>query len=123
MTDQKDIQDAKWVIEQYVEACRSGNVDLLRAIFHPTAQMVGFLGGNLMYGGPDPFFDAVAGNPSPEDSGQAYQTEISDVAVSGAVAQATLKEIGFMGLNFVDYFHLLKSDGEWKIISKCFAHD
>ena len=34
----------------------------------------------------------------------------------------TLEEDGFFGVfRFVNYFHLLKVDGEWQLVSKTFA--
>ena len=117
------IEQVRQVVQQYVEGCQVGNVDLLKDVFHADAQMVGFLGGNLMYGGPDPFYDAVANNPSPQASGADYKTEICDVTVAATVATATLKETGFLGMNFTNFFHLLLTDDGWKIISKAFAHE
>lgn len=119
MTDQ-ETADAKKIIEQYVDGCRRGDLELLKSIFHPDAQMAGFLGGELLYGGPGPFFDAVSQNPPPANAGEPYSADISDVKVTGNVAQATLTESGFLGMNFVDYFHLLKNEGRWQIVSKTF---
>ncbi len=111
------------VVEQYVKGCQVGDVELLQSVFHADAQMVGFLGGNLLYGGAEPFYEAVSNNPSPQDSGADYQTEISDVVVAATVATATLKETGFMGMNFTNYFHFLLTDEGWKIVSKVFSHE
>jgi hypothetical protein len=36
------------------------------------------------------------------------------------VATATLRELGYMGMNFTDFFHLAEVDGNWQIISKTF---
>ena len=116
-----DADDAKAVIEEYVAACNDGSADRLRAIFHENALMSGYMMGEYMMGPPEPFFQTVE-NPPPEAPATAgnYTADIYNVEVSGPVASVTLKEAGFMGMNFTDYFHLAKVDGTWKIISKTF---
>jgi len=108
------------VIEDYVKGSREGDAVRLRSIFHPDAVMVGYLGGKLMSGSPEPFFAHVAqAGPAPEG----YKAEIAAVEVDGRTATATLLESGFAGLDFVDRFHLLEEDGSWRIVSKLFHHD
>ncbi len=118
MVDEKTAAQA--VIQEYVAACAAGSADRLKAIFHENALMSGYLMGNYMTGSPQPFFDAVENPPPDIPAGAAYQAEIVSAEVSGSVASVTLKETGFMGLNFTDYFHLVKVDETWKIISKTF---
>lgn len=110
----------KAVIESYVAGSRDGNADLLRSIFHPNAVMVGYLGGNLLSGSPEPFFQHVA-RQGP--AGSSYMAEIVELQVDGKVACATLVESGFAGLDFVDRFHLVEEGGSWRIVSKIFHHD
>ena len=118
-----EVEAVTAAVQQYVDGCRTGNVEQLKALFHPDAQMIGQLQGNLMYGGPEPFFAAVVEQPSPAEAGNDYETVISDVSVAGPVAQATLREQGYMGLNFTNYFQLLYSEGSWRITSKSFSHE
>jgi len=82
--------------------------------------MSGYLQGQLGIGSPDPFFEAVSGNPSAEKSGNPYTAEISYIDVAGNAACATLIEKGFLGMDFVDYFHLIKENDKWAIISKTY---
>jgi len=108
------------VIEKYVKGSRDGDVALLRSIFHPGAVMVGYLGGNLTTGSPEPFFEHVARSGP---AGAGYVAEIADLQVDGRTASATLFESGFAGLDFVDRFHLIEEGGAWRIASKLFHHD
>ena len=39
------------------------------------------------------------------------------------MASVTLVEEDFLGSGFVDFFHLIRVEGEWKIISKTFHQD
>jgi ketosteroid isomerase-like protein len=108
------------VIQSYVDACASGDVLALRALFHPDAALSGYLAGNLITGSPEPFFQAVAGNPAPREAGLHYSAEIVDVEVSGRFATAVLREQGYLDLNFVNAFQLLEIDGQWYIVAKAF---
>ena len=109
------------VITEYVEACRVGSVDRLRALFHPQALMSGFFNGEFYSGKPDPFFDEVAKNPCPAQTGADYTGEITRIEEVGDCASVTLKEAGFLGSNFTDWFHLAKIDGGWVILSKTYV--
>ena len=107
-------------ITEYIEACRIGSVDRLQAIFHPNALMAGYLQGEFYIGSPKTFFDEVRDNPSPSDSGAAYTGEITSVETFGDVASVTLKENGYLGTGFTNWFHLARLNGNWKIISKSY---
>ncbi len=111
----------KHILDSYAEAVFTGDAKTLREIFHPAAVMNGYLGDRLLIGDPQPFFDDIAGNPPMNETSPAFTWEFSAVHVSGRTATATLHEKGFFGaFDFVNYFHLLKLDGEWKIVSKTF---
>jgi hypothetical protein len=110
------------VMERYVEAVYTADVDALRELFHPQAVMTGYLGDDLLIGTPEPFFLDLAGRPSMAESGHAYEATISGVEVMGRAATAALVEHGFFGaFSFVNFYHLLLIDGEWKIFSKNFS--
>ena len=120
MSETKEADLARAVVQEYVDACAAGSAERLRTIFHDNALMSGYMMGEYLMGSPEPFFKAVENPPPGADTGGAYQAEITSVEVSGPVASITLKEAGFMGVNFTDYFHLAKVNDEWKIISKTF---
>ena len=110
------------VVQKYIEGTFTGNVKTLRDCFHPKAVMNGYLGGQLLIGGPEPFFENMAQAPSMAEGGAPYKGDITSVDVAGNVASVILKETGFGGdMAFTDYFHLLKEQGQWKIISKTFT--
>ena len=120
MSQNEEAGRARAVIQEYVDACAAGSVERLRAIFHENALMSGYMMGEYLMGPPEPFFQVVENPPPGVNAGGAYQAEITHVEVSGPTASITLKEAGFMGMNFTDYFHLARVNGEWKIISKTF---
>jgi hypothetical protein len=109
------------VMERYVEAAFKADVNTLRGLFHPAAVMSGYLGDNLLAGSPEPFLLDVGGRPSMESTAAPYKADILDIHASSLTASLRLEETGFFGVaSFVNYFHLLKVDGEWKIVSKTF---
>jgi len=114
------IQAVTDVVQSYVDACHQGDVNILKSLFHPEAAMFGYLAGNLLGEGPEPFFDAIANSEAPKDSDCDYQAEIEHVAVFGEIATATLRENNLLGLDFINHFQLLKADGEWLIVAKLF---
>lgn len=110
------------VVQQYIDGTYQGDVKALRDCFHPKAVMNGYLQDQLLIGGPEPFFENMQNAPSMAEAGAPYKGEIIFVDVVGSVASVTIKETGFGGsMAFTDYFHLLKDQGEWKIISKTFT--
>lgn len=110
------------VMEQYMSGTFEGDVEGLKACFHPRAVMNGYLGDKLLIGTPEPFFQDMGSNPSMASGGLPYKGEIVSLEVQEAVASVTLKEEGFPDdMAFVDYFHLINDGGAWKIISKTFT--
>ncbi|MBW2000044.1 MAG: nuclear transport factor 2 family protein [Deltaproteobacteria bacterium] len=110
------------VVQKYIDGTYHGDVKALRECFHPSAVMNGYLGDQLLLGNPEPFFEEMEKNPPMAEAGAPYKGEITSVDVVGNIASVTLKESGFAGsMNFTDYFHLIKVEGEWKIFSKTFA--
>lgn len=110
------------VIEQYCEGARAGDLERVRATFHPDARMSGYLQGRSMVGTPEPFYDAVRNAPAPAKSGEPYRYEIVRVEVAGPIASVTLVEGPYLGMQFTEFFHLLQVDGRWSIVSKTFMH-
>jgi hypothetical protein len=114
----EDVAAVRAVLEQYV-AGSAGDAGLLRSIFHPDAVMSGYFDGQPGIGSPEPFFEIVAQMDSSAPAGN-YRGEIEAIEVMGDVATARLVESDFLGSGFVDFFHLIRLDGEWKIISKTY---
>ena len=69
------------------------------------------------------FFEEVKDNPSPSDTGQEYNGEITHTEVIGRIAQVTMKEKRYLGLNFSNLFHLASINGNWLIISKTYIDE
>jgi Putative lumazine-binding len=110
------------VMERYADAVYRADAPALRGLFHPGASMNGYLGDEFLVGTPEPFFADIESHPPMADSDAPFKAEISDIQVAGRAASAALEETGFFGsARFINYFHLLKIEGEWKLIGKTFA--
>lgn len=104
------------VFETYISGGISGKSDDMRPAFHPTATIHGYLGPDLIARPIQGLFDWIDENgPSSE-----LTYEISNVDVYETVATARLECQNWGGHGFTDMFTLLKTDGEWKIVSKIF---
>jgi Putative lumazine-binding len=115
-------QGVRAAMQLYFDGARDGDVEKVRRAFHPQARMSGYLQGNLLVGGPEPFYDAVMNAPAPAKSGEPYKAEITMLEIAGPIASVTTVEGPYLGMQFTEYFHLLEADGRWQIVSKTFMH-
>jgi hypothetical protein len=123
-TDVVTVVDEYDAIRRTVQLCldgeATGDVDKLRAAFHPDARMFGSLAGERYDVPIQELFDLAASAPA--DTGR-YRSRILAVQQTGDAAFATVVEEGYWGtVSFVDYLSLAKVGGDWKIVSKLFAH-
>ncbi|MDR1158419.1 MAG: nuclear transport factor 2 family protein [Oscillospiraceae bacterium] len=110
------------VIQNYKEGTYRADVDLLKDVFHEKAVMNGYLGPNVLLADPSGFIADIGGLPSMASNKDPYQAEVEHIHIEGGVASVTLSETGFRSEGrLVDFFHLIKTDGRWRIISKLFA--
>lgn len=107
------------VVEEYVAASVARDVARLKAIFHPQALMSGYLQDQKMVGSLQPLYDFLQQQQA--DTSGKHRWEIPVLEVIGSIADVTLIEKNFFGMNFTTYFHLMKLDGSWKIVSKLFT--
>ena len=112
-TDREAIEKA---IQTYVNGGISGKGSDMQPAFHDGATIYGYIGPDL-FGGPiQELFDWNDGNgPATE-----LKTNIASIDIEGTIATVRLELDNWTGHNFTDMFTLLKTDGEWKIISKVF---
>lgn len=117
-----DADEIRATLRDYYEGARDGDLARVRSAFHDGALMSGYLQGQLHVGTPQPFYDAVANAPAPAKSGERYAFEIVRLDVAGPIASVVIEEGPYLGMQFTEYMHLLKSDGRWRIVSKTFMH-
>lgn len=100
----QDYQAIEKVMVDYVVGA-NGDVPLLQSVFLPTA---------LINGRPiQRLYDIV------QTRGETHATHrVEFIDIVGAVASIKIVVEDWHGFNFVEFFHLLKTDEGWKISSK-----
>jgi hypothetical protein len=110
------------VIQNYKDGTYKADIEKLKGVFHEKAVMNGYLGPDLLLADPSGFIADMGGNPSMESRKDPYQAEVESIYIQGNVAAVILSESGFRGSGeLVDFFHLIKTEGKWHIISKLFT--
>jgi len=109
-----DLQLIEKCLNHYLVGGTNNDFDRLKLAFHPTATMK-FVGESYTEVNALDFFRKGM-KPGPR---QNRKTRIVSISVSGTAANAQL-EIEYPTFSFIDYMHLLKVEGEWKIVSKIF---
>lgn len=103
-------------IQTYVNGGVSGRSEDMKPAFHDGATIYGYIGPDL-FGGPiQGLYDWNDGNGPVAD----LKSNIANIDMEGSIATVRLELDNWTGHRFTDMFTLLKTDGEWKIISKVF---
>ena len=122
MNNHVETKAVKQVIQNYMDGTYKAEIDKLKGVFHEKAVMNGYLGPDCLIADPSGFVPDIASAPSMESKGDPYQAEIESIRIEGNVASVIVSETGFGGEGtLVDFFHLIKVDGKWSIISKLFT--
>ncbi|MEM6619948.1 MAG: nuclear transport factor 2 family protein [Pseudomonadota bacterium] len=121
MTHNPEETQVAAVIDRYVQGYINADEAALRDVFAVDAVMNGYVGDRLVIGTPEPFIQRAAAEPPLAGHAPDLAYQIETLSVTGAAAAVVLRETGFGDHNFIDYMHLLKRDGAWKIVSKTFS--
>ena len=113
-----DVRAVAAAVQLYIDGAREGDVGKLKEAFHDDALMFGAIAGHRYDVPVAQFFELVSSAPAP---GAAYKAQIVSIDVVDDAAVAKLAEDNYIGMDFVDFFSLSKSDGHWKIVNKTFA--
>jgi Putative lumazine-binding len=120
-TTTTDIQAIKDAVQLYIDGIHQGDTGLLKKAFHTQAMMYGTSGENVTVTPIEGLYSYVEANTPPARSGELHRCTIVSVRVSGNTASVEMSEDQTYGHNYVNYFHLLKIGGEWKIVSKSYS--
>jgi hypothetical protein len=104
------------LMQRYIDGGVSGRVEDERPLFAENATIVGHLGPDFISGPIQIFYDWLA-----ENGGSSNLThDVTNIDIAGTIATARVECFDWHGHRFTDMFTLLKTDGEWQIISKVF---
>lgn len=103
-------------IQKYIDGGISGRSDDMKPAFHEGATIYGYIGPDLFGGAIQGLYDWNDQNGPAAD----LKANIFNIDIEGTIATARVELDNWTGHKFTDMFTLLKTDGEWKIISKVF---
>ena len=115
-----ELQSIKDTINLYIQGLQTGNIDTLRKAFHAKAMMYGTSNNNITVVEIDGLYQFVSANFPPPSSDDPYQCFITNISYSGNAASVEMVEESAYGSDYTDYFHLLKIEGKWLILSKTY---
>ena len=116
MTSADDRDAIMRTLQIYIDGGKSGKSTDMKPAFHDGATIHGYVGPDL-FGGPiQALFDWVDEN----DPATELKSNITNIDIEGTIATARVELDNWTGHKFTDMFTLLKTDGEWQIISKVF---
>lgn len=108
---------ARKPLEAYMQAHASGDGDLIRASFLPTARIDGVRDGKPVSRSTEEFAAGFSGRPAEDEAQRTRRIDAVEVHGNAGTARVTLD---YPKVTFTDYFVLLKVGGEWKIASKVY---
>jgi len=114
----QDYQAIVAVLNKYNDGCKQADSTIMKPAFNTQATMFSVDGdGRLAGGAIQTLFDGIDSSfkPSPE-----AQSVIARVDIAGSAASARIDTNDVSGFCFTDFFHLLKVEGKWIVISKIF---
>lgn len=115
-----ELEAIRAAVNLYVDGVKTGNTDLLRSAFHPKAMMYGAGGEDIVIVEIEGLYAFVAANESPSKTGEAHKSFITHIHYAGNAASVEMVEESSYGHDYTNYFHLLKTDGKWVIVSKSY---
>jgi 3-hydroxyisobutyrate dehydrogenase len=113
-----DDSGVRAALGHYLQGHATGDAAHMRKAFLPTAHIEGIRDGKLTSWTLEEYCKLFTGKPAPDEASRRRTIDSVDVYGTAAMAKATLVH---GGVPIVDYFVLLKVDGEWKIANKVYA--
>jgi hypothetical protein len=106
------------VVIQYLHGHATGNGDDMRNAFLPTAHIEGIRDGRFVSWTVEEYASRFGGTPAADEASRTRTIDTIDISGTAAMARATLVH---GTTTFVDYFVLLKVDGQWRIANKVYS--
>jgi hypothetical protein len=105
-------------VDHYLQGHATGSPEEFSKAFHPESMLFwvtpeGTLGRRTSAD----YIKGAAGKPAADEAQRKRRILMVDVDGSAAVAKV---ELDYPSVRFIDYFTLLKVDGQWKIMNKIF---
>lgn len=109
------------VIADYFRGIYEGDIETLRRVFHPQAQLFGDIKGQPYHRTLPDYLEAVRARKSPAALGESFQMRILSIECINGIASARL-HCPMLGFNYHDVLALNFIEGRWQVVSKLFTH-
>ncbi|WP_051556788.1 nuclear transport factor 2 family protein [Pseudomonas sp. CHM02] len=114
----EDYQAITEVLNKYIEGCKQAKSSIMKPAFNEHATMYSVGADGKLKGGAIPIlFEGIDNGFRPSPDAKAAITRIE---IIGTAASARIDANDMSGISFTDFFHLLKVDGKWTVVSKIF---
>lgn len=107
-------------VQSYFLGMHHRDIAMLRRIFHPDAQLFGYLVGEFEKLSLSQWLDKISHMPIPSENGEIFSMQIVTIDISGGIACVKVKLL-YHGLQFIDYLSLVEIDSRWLIVNKTFS--
>ena len=114
-----DHQAIAQVLGDYFSGLYTGDIGLLRSVFHPQAASFADVDGQAFHKSVDDWLVGVANRTSPVVLGEAFNMRVLSVDVTHAIAMAKV-HVPARGFDYYNYLSLLRQGGRWLIVNKVF---
>ena len=104
-------------LENYIKGHATGDGEYMKKAFHTEGNLIFVRDGKYSTRSFAEYISGFTGKPAADEKDRKRSIESVDVAGNAAVAKVILD---YPNVRFVDYFTLLKINGEWKIVNKSF---
>lgn len=116
MTDFTEIPE---LVNAYYLGMYTGDGELLRRVFDPSARVRGFFANRFLDSDLDAFIAAMTSGESPMQLGQPRHVEIAHSRADADVATVVVRDT-LHGVTFVDHLALMRQGGAWKVMHKAY---
>lgn len=121
LAQKSDLDLVKETVQNYMDGGTFGDTAKMAKVFHPTATMK-FIDAKTGEFRDVPIARYLEGGKANAGKKTDRNTSILNIDIAGTAAQAKL-ELEYPTFKFIDYFNLLKVNGEWKVVSKIFFRE
>jgi len=117
----EESKELKMIITDYFDGIFYGDIEKLKAVFHPDALLAGDVKKESYFKKVDEYLDVVKLRQSPNEMGGKNKMKIISLEILNTIAFAKL-HVPMFDYNYYDYITFCKFDGKWVIVNKAFTH-
>lgn len=122
LTPPEDVAAVRALVQDYFIGLHHGDVDLLRQVFDPAAQIIGTVRGAPLRLDREAWLDRLSSQLAPSVQGERFDMSLRTLLITGDVGLAAVRDL-YRGLWFTDHLSVARLDGRWWIVCKLFHHD